>query len=72
MESIQWSNDGTLCITAGADGSIHFWNDGTTIEVRTISEHRDAIHQILLSADGTRLATVSDDGTFRIWAVPGE
>jgi WD40 repeat protein len=43
------------------------WDPATGIELRTLSGHTDRVEAAVFSADGTRLASASDDGTVRVW-----
>lgn len=69
---VRVSPDGTLA-TGGADGTIRFWDtDGKPL--RTARGHSGSgttnnVSELSFSADGSMLASVSHDGTVRLWDV---
>ena len=68
-----FSPDGNYIFAAGADNRIRQWK----VESRGVARinplvearfaHESVIHSLVISADGTRLATAADDGTLKIW-----
>ncbi len=52
--------------TAGEDGRIALWQPGLATPVQSIAAHRGPIAGLAISADGTRLASASWDGTAAI------
>jgi WD40 repeat protein/serine/threonine protein kinase len=70
VNSVLWTPEGSLWLTTGKDGILHFWDASENQEIFSIKKHRGPITQALLSSDGNKIGTLSDDGTFRIWGVP--
>ena len=56
----------TLAIASGVD--IHLWEVSTSTHI-TLTGHTDRVYRVLFSPDGTTLASVSWDGTIRLWDV---
>lgn len=65
---VDWLNDTTFA-TCGADQVIHVMRIDVDDPIKTFTGHGDEINQIRCNADGTRIATCSDDMTARIWNV---
>ncbi|HEY4234769.1 MAG TPA: serine/threonine-protein kinase [Lacipirellulaceae bacterium] len=64
-------NGNQVVAVDGADEkSVKFWNASTGAEERTLARGETAIKEVLLSPDGTQLATGGDDGTIALWDVP--
>jgi len=60
------SPDGKLIATGFWSGAILLSN-GEYEELRRLEGHVDAVHMVAFNADGTRLASMSDDLTVRLW-----
>jgi WD40 repeat protein len=54
----------------GDGGVIHFHDTATFQERHRIRAHAQPIRVLTFSADGTRIASGSDDATVRVWPVP--
>ena len=48
---------------------VRLWDVGTRENIATISGHTGSVYSIAFSPDGTTLASVSEDGTIKLWAV---
>ncbi|KAH7906793.1 WD40-repeat-containing domain protein [Hygrophoropsis aurantiaca] len=67
VPSVLFTSDGKQFITASLDKSIRVWDSTTGKEVGDpMLGHEEGIHQIALSHDGHRLASV-DGVTVRVW-----
>src|SRR6202012_632421 len=67
--SIAYSPDSKLLASAGADGTIRFWDTGGGQLLRTLSGHRGGVQKVAFSADGRRLISGGADHTVRLWDV---
>jgi len=73
--SLDFSADGAFLAAAGGDPSvpnaatsaIRVWDTTTGEIAATLRGHTDAVGDIAFSPDGVRLASVSYDGTLRVW-----
>ena len=68
VTSIDFSPDGRWLASAGGDQNIKIWEVGTGREVRTISGHTGAVHAVVFSPDGTRLASATGS-VLELWDV---
>ena len=73
---VAYSPDGKYVATGGgiisptsvpAGGDVTVWDAKTGKVLWANQDHKDAIRRLSFSADGTMLATPSDDGTVRVW-----
>jgi hypothetical protein len=62
-----FSPDGSLIVTAGADGTARLWQTDTGTPVRVVRGHDDFVNTAAFSSDGDLIVTASDDGTTLIW-----
>jgi WD40 repeat protein len=69
INSVRFSSDGPLIVTASDDETARIWEAATGKEIYTLSGHKNAVRSAVFSPDGTRVATASADGTARIWLV---
>jgi WD40 repeat protein/serine/threonine protein kinase len=67
VQTVEYSLDGRLIATVGADGTARIWEAATGEHVRTL-EPGGPVHSAVFSDDGTLLATVGDD-KLRVWDV---
>ena len=65
---VVFSPDGTLLAIQGKQG-IALVEAATGNVVRNLEGHRQSVHAVAFSPDGKRLASVSWDGTLRLWNV---
>jgi WD40 repeat protein/DNA-binding SARP family transcriptional activator len=63
------SADGTLALTAGADGTARVWEVATGAERLVLAGHGAALQDAAWSPEGDRIVTAGMDGTVRVWAV---
>eukprot|EP00878_Enallax_costatus_P024775 GHUV01026461.1.p1 GENE.GHUV01026461.1~~GHUV01026461.1.p1 ORF type:complete len:406 (+),score=78.94 GHUV01026461.1:109-1326(+) len=75
VKSIAWHPSKELLASCSYDNSIKLWvnDEGDWICVQTLEGaavgHTSTVWSVCFSADGTRLASVSDDLTLRVWNV---
>jgi WD40 repeat protein/energy-coupling factor transporter ATP-binding protein EcfA2 len=68
VESMSDTVSGNVRVNAEADFSIGVWSQRDLL--RYMRGHTGKINDLSLSPDGLRVASTSDDGTIRIWALP--
>jgi hypothetical protein len=56
-----------MLVSGGEDKTIRLWETATGKERRRLDGHQGAVRSVALSADGTRLASASDDTTALVW-----
>src|SRR5258708_5182898 len=67
VNSVAFTPDSKLLLTASDDGTIIIWEASTRRELRRLLGHNGPVRAIAVSADGTRAATAGEDHTARIW-----
>ena len=59
-----------LVTTGCADRLLRTWDLRTGTLIQTHTGHRDVVHAVSISSDGSRLVSASDDGTARVFEIP--
>ena len=73
---IEFSPDGKLLATGGADGRVLLWNVATKELVRTLWQFRNqdergiGFHSLGWSPDGNSVIAISTEGMMYLWSVP--
>ena len=69
LESLAFSPDGRWLATGGgaAKRQMKLWDTASGRELRTLTGHTDQVLDLSLSPSGKQLASVSSDGSTRIW-----
>jgi WD40 repeat protein len=67
VNSVRYSADGTLMLTAGFDKA-SVWEAADGAEVFSLPGHRSAVLSAVFSPDQKEIATGSRDGDIRLWA----
>jgi WD40 repeat protein len=77
LEQRDLGNDGIMCAAFSHDsklsalgsweGKVHVCDSGTGTRLQTLVGHTDYITSVALSADTTRVVSVSEDHTVKIW-----
>jgi WD40 repeat protein len=70
VNALNFSCDGTLLVTAQADGNVGVWDHATGRQLGTIATGSGTLYSIAFSGDGRLLATGSNDGVMRLWDFP--
>ncbi len=66
--SAEFDPDGTLLLTAGADGRARVWDVESGDSVMRLEGHAGAVERAVWSPDGRWIATGDARGTVRVWA----
>jgi WD40 repeat protein len=69
MLDAEFSPDGKLIATGGADRLIRLWEVETGNLIKTFREHKMSITALKFSPDGRYIASSSLDRTIRLWRV---
>jgi len=67
VNSVAFSPDGNLVVTAGADNTARIWDAATGREIRALIGHTRGVNRARFTTDGRLVVTASDDSTVRIW-----
>jgi WD40 repeat protein len=72
VETVRIRNDG-LIATSGSNGKVRLWNNFKGTLQAEFLGHQGSVVSIRFNEQGDTLATAGkDDGTVRLWAVPGK
>lgn len=66
---IDFSPDGRLVASAGADGEVRLWDIATAACLTVLGKYDENMRQVSFNHDGTLLASSGDDALIRIWDV---
>ena len=69
VSGVDFSLDGKILASAGADGQVIFWKTETYRRIGGIRQSK-AVNAAVFRPRSTELVTVSDDHTVRVWDVP--
>jgi WD40 repeat protein len=69
VQSVAFSADGALLVTASKDKTVRLWDAGTGKEVRQFTGHADAVLAVAYSRDGKYVVSVGRDAAVRLWDV---
>ncbi|HEU4833663.1 MAG TPA: hypothetical protein VFS90_04580 [Pyrinomonadaceae bacterium] len=69
INSIAFSPNGNLIVTASADGTARIWDARTGATVGYLRDHTKSVNTASFSPDGNFIVTASDDATVRLWDV---
>ena len=67
---VSFSPDGALVAAGAKEGGLLLCNRDGELLTAIPKAHEDVVRAVRFSNDGTRLATVSDDRTLRLWSIP--
>lgn len=69
LASVSLARDGTWLATGGYDHAVRLWTVGAEAAPVVLTGHHDTVTSVAIGPDDGRLASVSDDGTLRVWDV---
>jgi WD40 repeat protein len=67
INSVAFSPNGNLVVTASADGTARVWEAATGKPVAELLGHSKSVNSASFSPDGKFIVTASDDATVRLW-----
>lgn len=67
LRMARFSPDGTLIVTAGADGTARVWEMNSRKEVAVLKKHDAVVTSARFSFDGKMLVTTAADGEILVW-----
>jgi WD40 repeat protein len=68
VQDLRFSDDGKALVTAGADGTVKFWDPTTGRERTTLRGSPAGLTGLTLAAEGDAVAATSPaDGSVRVW-----
>jgi WD40 repeat protein len=67
VNSVSFSEGGSIAISAGDDGTVRFWDVESGRETLKLAGHDGAVNCAVLSRDGTFALSGGADGTVRLW-----
>jgi WD40 repeat protein len=68
---VVFSPDGRRALTSGRK-TVRLWDVGTGKELARLEGHTDQVYCVAFSPDGRQALSASQDGTVRLWALPGD
>lgn len=72
---VAWNGDGTLLVSAGADGTARVWDvsiapdSGSETELAVLTGHEGEVTHVAWDGEGDRILTAGEDGTVRVWDI---
>ena len=72
INSLDFSSDGKLLVSGGADATIKLWDVQTGGVVKTFHGHEMQVWSVSISADYARIASGALDNTIRLWDIQTE
>lgn len=70
VNCINFSPDGNLLVTGGGDNKARVWEAATGDNLARLTEHEDLVIRTAFNPHGSLIASVSWDGTIRLWGLP--
>ena len=64
---IDWSPQGHLLLSAGADGTVRWWDPQQGVNLATVQAHEAWARATRISPDGQMVASCGEDGVIKLW-----
>ena len=69
VSDVEFSQDGTMVVTASQDATARVWELATRDELLALNGNGSVVNTARFSPDGSSVVTASSDGTARVWDV---
>ena len=70
VRDVCFTQDGTLVVSGGADGTIRTWSMDSGSELRTIKAHTALITSVAISSDESFMISSAGNERIKVWAAP--
>jgi WD40 repeat protein len=70
VTALDYNADGSMIAVGTGSGGLFFYDPKTNRTVTSRQAHTEGITHLKFTPDGRWLATVSEDGTIALWAIP--
>lgn len=72
MNGIAFSLDGRLLVSGSHDKKVGIWDVQSGRLVKLLDGHEGVVLRVDMNSSGTLIASISWDGTVRLWGVVGD
>jgi WD40 repeat protein len=64
---VDWSPEQDILVSAGADGTVRWWNLEQGLNLATVQAHDAWTRAVRVSPDGKTVASCGEDGVIKLW-----
>jgi WD40 repeat protein len=64
---VEWSRAYDLLVSAGADGTVRWWNPEQGVPLARVQAHEAWARAVRVSPDGKTVASCGEDGVIQLW-----
>ncbi|HLZ63408.1 MAG TPA: hypothetical protein VKR06_41270, partial [Ktedonosporobacter sp.] len=64
---LEWSAAHNLLVSAGADGTVRWWDPKSGVLLATVQAHEAWARAVRVSPDGKTVASCGEDGMIKLW-----
>lgn len=72
IQALVWHPDGKLLASDSGRNLVHIWNPDTGQLLASLNAYTERVISVDWSSDGKMLATVSEDGSMKVWEITSE